>query len=50
MPSTIFGLPLHPLLVYATVVFVPLAALLVILAVTVPRFRTWAGPLPTIEG
>jgi uncharacterized membrane protein len=46
MPSTIFGLPVHPLLVHATVVFVPLAALLVILAVLVPRFRTWAGPLP----
>ena len=26
MPSTIFGLPLHPLVVQAPVVFVPLAA------------------------
>lgn len=46
MPSTIFGLPLHPLLVHATVVIVPLAALMVVLAVLVPRFRAWAGPLP----
>ena len=46
MPSTIFGLPVHPLLVHATVVFVPLAVVLVLLAVVVPRFRRWAGPLP----
>lgn len=46
MPATIFGLPVHPLLVHATVVFVPLAVLLVTLAVCWPRFRAWAGPLP----
>src|SRR3954453_23676667 len=46
MPSTIFGLPVHPLLVHATVGFVPLAVLVVIGAVLSPRFRTWAGPLP----
>ena len=46
MPSTIFGLPVHPLLVHATVVFVPLAVAMVVLAVLVPRFRVWAGPLP----
>ncbi|WP_028645124.1 DUF2231 domain-containing protein [Nocardioides sp. URHA0020] len=46
MPSEIFGLPIHPLLVHATVVFVPLAVVLVIGAVLVPRFRAWAGPLP----
>jgi len=46
MPSDFFGLPLHPLLVHATVVFVPLAVLTVIGAVLVPRFRSWAGPLP----
>lgn len=46
MPSTIFGLPLHPLVVHATVVVVPLAVILVVLAVLVPRFRAWAGPLP----
>lgn len=46
MPQTIFGLPVHPLLVHATVVFVPLAVVLVVLAVVWPRFRAWAGPLP----
>ena len=46
MPDTIFGLPLHPLIVHATAVLVPLAALAVILAVCYPRFRAWAGPLP----
>ncbi|WP_395690484.1 DUF2231 domain-containing protein [Nocardioides sp.] len=46
MPDTIYGLPLHPLIVHATAVLVPLAALLVILAVCWPRFRAWAGPLP----
>lgn len=46
MPSDIFGLPIHVLIVHATVAFVPLAALTVLLAVLVPRFREWAGPLP----
>lgn len=46
MPSSIFGLPVHPLLVHATVVLVPLAVLCVLLSVLVPRFRRWAGPLP----
>ncbi|WP_395658239.1 DUF2231 domain-containing protein [Nocardioides sp.] len=46
MPDSIGGLPLHPLIVHATSVLVPLAALLVILAVCWPRFRAWAGPLP----
>lgn len=46
MPSTIFSLPVHPLLVHATVVFVPLAVVLVLGAVLVPRFRAWAGPVP----
>lgn len=46
MPSTIFGLPIHPLLVHATVVFVPLAVVLVVGAVLVPWFRAWAGPVP----
>lgn len=46
MPSTIFGLPLHPLIVHATVVLVPLAAVCVAAAVLSPRFRRWAGPLP----
>lgn len=46
MPSDFFGLPVHPLLVHATVVFVPMAVTMVICAVLVPRFRIWAGPLP----
>lgn len=48
MPTTILGLPVHPLLVHATVVFVPLAVVMVIGAVLVPRFRAWAGPLPMV--
>jgi uncharacterized membrane protein len=43
MPSTIAGLPLHPLIVHATVVLVPAAALAVLLAAVWPRFRRWAG-------
>ena len=44
---TVFGLPLHPLIVHATVVVVPTAALTVLLATFWPRFRRWAswGPL-----
>ncbi len=48
MPETFFGLPLHPLIVHATVVFVPLAALSVLAAAFLPRFRAWAGPVPLI--
>ena len=48
MPTTFFGLPLHPLIVHATVVIVPLAAVTVVLAVVLPRFRRWAGPLPAL--
>jgi hypothetical protein len=46
MFDTVFGLPMHPLVVHATAVLVPLAALSVILQVCSPRFRAWAGPLP----
>ncbi len=48
MLDTIFGLPLHPLIVHATVVIVPAAALAVLLAAVLPRFRRWAGPLPLV--
>jgi uncharacterized membrane protein len=41
MFSQVHGLPLHPLAVHATVVFVPLASLLGILFV-VPRTRAWS--------
>jgi len=40
---TVFGLPIHPLIVHATVVIVPTAALAVLLAVLWPRFRRWAS-------
>lgn len=46
MPNDFFGLPLHPLIVHATVVVVPLAALLVLLATAHSGIRRWAGPLP----
>jgi hypothetical protein len=40
---TVFGLPLHPLIVHATVVAVPSAAFVVLLATFWPRFRRWAS-------
>ncbi|MET0820979.1 MAG: DUF2231 domain-containing protein [Aeromicrobium sp.] len=46
MPNDFYGLPLHPLIVHATVVMIPLAVLTVILSAVWPRFRSWAGPLP----
>jgi uncharacterized membrane protein len=48
MPETVLGLPLHPLVVHATVVLVPLTALLVVLTAVSPRMRAWAGPLPLV--
>ena len=47
MLDTIFGLPVHPLIVHATVVVVPTAALAVALYAVWPRFRAWSrwGPL-----
>ncbi|OSM43080.1 hypothetical protein BCY76_010645 [Nesterenkonia sp. PF2B19] len=44
----IFDLPLHPLVVHAVVVLVPLAALLLVLAICVPRLRAVCGPLGVI--
>lgn len=41
--DTFFGLPVHPLIVHATVVIVPVAAIAVLLAAVWPRFRRWAG-------
>lgn len=46
MFDTFFGLPLHPFIVHATEVIVPLAAVLVVLTAAWPRFRRWAGYLP----
>lgn len=42
------GLPLHPLVVHAVVVLVPLAAIFVGLAAVLPRFRAWAGWMPML--
>jgi len=44
----IAGLPLHPLIVHATEVIVPSAAIAVILAALWPRFRLWAYGLPLL--
>ncbi|MEP7033974.1 MAG: DUF2231 domain-containing protein [Actinomycetota bacterium] len=46
MFDTIAGLPLHPLVVHATEVIVPTAALVIALAALWPAFRRWAGFLP----
>jgi hypothetical protein len=48
MLDTFQGLPVHALVVHATVVVLPLAAVSVALAAILPRFRAWAGPLPAI--
>jgi hypothetical protein len=48
LPTSIGGLSLHPLVVHATVVIVPLAAVTVLLAAVLPRFRRWAGWLPLL--
>ena len=46
LPSSVFGLPLHPLVVHAVVILVPLTAVMVLLAAVLPAFRRWAGWLP----
>lgn len=46
MFDTIAGLPLHPLVVHATEVIVPVAAIVVTVAALWPRFRRYAGYLP----
>jgi hypothetical protein len=43
MPETVFGLPTHALLVHATVVLVPLAALVVVLHAVWPTARARLG-------
>jgi hypothetical protein len=48
MLDNIFGLPAHPLIVHATVVMVPMAAVLVLGAAASRRLRNWAGPLPLL--
>lgn len=46
MFDIIAGLPLHPLVVHAAVVLVPVAALVVALAALWPLFRRWGRFLP----
>ncbi|WP_020145459.1 DUF2231 domain-containing protein [Terracoccus sp. 273MFTsu3.1] len=46
MLDTIFGLPVHPLIVHATTVVVPAAAATVLLSALWPRFRRWSAWLP----
>jgi len=46
MFDLVAGLPLHPLVVHATEVIVPSAALVVALAALWPAFRRWARVLP----
>jgi hypothetical protein len=46
--DTVGGIPLHPLLVHAVVVLVPLAALLVLASALSTRFRRWAGLLTPV--
>ena len=48
MLDTIGGIPVHPLIVHAVVVLVPLAALLLLLAAVSPRIRRWAGILTPV--
>ena len=45
LPSSVGGLPLHPLVVHFTVVLVLLAAVAVLLGAVVPRLRRWGGLL-----
>jgi len=51
MPRSVFGLPTHILFVHATVVFIPLAALLVLLHVFWPAARRRLGIVtPLVAG
>lgn len=43
MFDSFFGLPLHPLVVHATVIAVPATAAALLLTAWWPRFRRWAG-------
>lgn len=50
MFDTFADLPLHAIVVHATVVLVPMTAVVVLLAAFWPRFRRWAGLLPAVLG
>lgn len=43
MPETVSGIPVHPLVVHAVVVLLPLAAVGVILIAAIPRWRAAIG-------
>lgn len=45
IPETVFGLPVHPLVVHAPVVLIPLTALGLVAVAVVPRWRRPYGPL-----
>lgn len=47
---TLDGLPAHPLLVHLTVIAIPLAAVLGIVAVLWPQARRWMGLMPSVVG
>jgi hypothetical protein len=48
LPATVFGLPTHALVIHATVMLVPLAAMLLVLVALWPRLRRALGPLPAV--
>jgi len=48
MFDTFQGLPVHSLIVHASVVLIPLAAITVGLAAVYPRFRAWIGWAPPV--
>lgn len=48
MPETIGGVPLHPLVVHAVVVLVPLAALGVLTIAIIPKWRSRFGGLVAV--
>jgi hypothetical protein len=48
VPATFGGLPLHPLVIHAAVVFIPLLVLLALLYALVPRLRGRIGWLTVI--
>ena len=48
LPSSIGGVPMHPLMVHLPVVFVPLAFLGAILALAVKPWRSWTIPLTAV--
>lgn len=50
MFDTFQDLPVHSLVVHATVVILPLAAIMIALAAVYPRFRAWIGPGAAIAG